>query len=487
MKRKLFVLSAAAILILGALGAFLFFRRKPAAAQVEIPLTKQRVYIIGLDGASWNLMAGPLKEGKLPNIQKLMDNGSYGPLGTFVPTKSPILWTSIATGKTKKKHGIGDYVAEKDGKMIPVSGNERITKAFWNICSDYGIRVGVMNWWVTWPPEKVNGWMVSDRYRNGLPKKMREEEEAAAKAGQKPAHPEFSLTYPPDLIKLLPPVGISEDRYMEERQQYGLPKELSPPGADSKNIEIMVKGYKQYWGQDKAVWESTKRLLARHDIDVFGSVFRIIDVSCHLFWTYIDPTLIEEMRKKTGMRSGGASIDPEEEEKTTEKKGEDTRELSPEDAARIDAAFTRVVGPIYMYADKIVGDIVKEAGPNANIIICSDHGFKFDDGRYGHSGMKNPPPGVIILSGPIFRKGAHIEGATLLDITPTLLYAEGIPIGRDMDGKVLFSAFDPRFLKQNKPTMVASHDHGERLKGEPLSSDMDKDILDDLRSLGYIQ
>lgn len=484
MKRKFLVLGVlVAAVLLSILGYFYFFKKKPTVAQVPIALTKQKVYIIGLDGASWNLMKGPLEEGKLPNIKKLMDSGSYTPLHTFVPTKSPILWTSIATGKNKKKHGIGDYVAEKDGKMIPVSGNERITKAFWNICSDYGLRVGVMNWWVTWPPEKVNGWMVSDRYRNGIPKKL----EAAAQT--QPNHPDLALTYPPELIRSLPAVGITDEHYMEERALYGLPKDLKPPGADSKNIDLMVRGYKSYWGQDKAVWEATNRLLAKHDIDVFGSVFRIIDVSSHLFWTYIDPKLIEEMRKKTGMVNLPADrLDAEETDADKPRgKKQQGQDLDPKDAAIIDAAFAKVVGPIYMYADKIVGDIVKEAGPDANIIVCSDHGFKFYDGRYGHSGMPNPPDGILVLSGPIFKTGAKLDGATLLDITPTLLYAEGIPVGRDMDGKILFGAFKPEFIKKHTPTMVASHDHGVRQPGEPLSSGQDEQILEDLRSLGYIQ
>src|SRR5207253_10752899 len=103
----------------------------------------------------------------------------------------------------------GDFVAEKDGKMIPVSGNERITKAFWNILSDYGARVGVVNWWVTWPPDKVNGYMVSDRYRNGKPKAQRQKEAAERiaerQAGQmgieEPAKAadqssDYALTYP---------------------------------------------------------------------------------------------------------------------------------------------------------------------------------------------------------------------------------------------------------------------------------------------------
>src|SRR5262249_53879880 len=176
-KRLVFLLAGSVAILLAGL---YFFEKRSTAKQNPSPVTKQRVYIIGIDGASWNLMREPLAQGKLPNLQRLIQTGAHGPLKSLVPTKSPILWTSMATGKTQIKHGIGDFVAQKDGKTIPVSGNQRITKAFWNILSDYGLRVGVVNWWVTWPPEKINGFMVSDRYRNGGPKK----------------NPNIALTYP---------------------------------------------------------------------------------------------------------------------------------------------------------------------------------------------------------------------------------------------------------------------------------------------------
>jgi len=446
MKRKTWILLiVVAAAVLGA-GFYLVYPQKNIKKQVEVVPTKQRVYIIGLDGASWNLMQKPLAEGKLPNFKKLIESGTSGPLKSFVPTKSPVLWTSIATGKTQLKHGIGNFTAEKDGKIIPVSGGQRITKAYWNILSDYGLRVGVVNWWVTWPPEKVNGYMVSDRYRN-----------ASKKLGN------AALTYPPELLKELPRIGISKDRFLEDCDKFSLPVK-EPPKAISKNIDQLYNGYKTYWGQDKSVREVCRRMLVKQNVDVFGVVFRIIDVSSHLYWTYLDQKLVDGMRLK--LEQG---------------------KLTDEDIKIMDAEFTKIIEPIYIYADHIIGDFLKYQNANSNFIICSDHGFKFEEGRYGHSSMKTPPDGVIILSGPLFKKNHKIEGATLLDITPTLLYMQGLPIGRDMDGKVLFDAFQPAFVKKYSPTLVASHDKGERQKGEAATSEMDEEILEDLKSLGYIQ
>jgi predicted AlkP superfamily phosphohydrolase/phosphomutase len=415
------------------------FRPKPQAHHA------QKVFVIGFDGASWNLMHGPLNEGKLPNFKRLIQSGVSGPLKSFVPTKSPILWTTIATGKNPTKHGIGSFTAEVNGKVVPVSGSQRATKAFWNILSDYNVRVGVVNWWVTWPPEEINGFMVSDRYRS------------ASK------HKNTKITYPAALAAQLPNVSISMDRYLEERNKFGLPEKLRPD-ATSKSINQLADDYKGYWAQDRAVRESCRRLLAKQNVDVFAGLFRIVDVSSHLFWTYLDLNLIAEMRSKL-----------------------ENRTLTEEDNRRIDAEFMKIIGPIYEYSDRILGDFLQRADQNTHFIIVSDHGFKFEEGRYGHSSMKSPPDGIVILAGPSFRKNHRIEGATLLDITPTLLYLQNIPAAKDMDGKILLSAFTPEFVKQNLPRTIASHDSGPRKKGEAQESEMDQEILEDLKALGYIQ
>src|SRR5262245_16290999 len=186
------------IIVLVSGAAFFYFHKtkviRPNAIVTAPSPSQQKIFLIGLDGASWNLINPLLKQGKLPHFQQLIQTGTYASLKSFVPTKSPILWTSIATGKVPKKHGIGNFTAEKDGKVIPVSGTQRITKAFWNILSEYGITVGVVNWWVTWPPEKVNGFVVSDRYRESSSQKYKGK---------------MVFTYPEELMQELPKVQIS--------------------------------------------------------------------------------------------------------------------------------------------------------------------------------------------------------------------------------------------------------------------------------------
>src|SRR5688572_8642555 len=173
----------------GALFAFYKYRKAP-------------VYIIGLDGASWNLIDPMMKQGKLPNLQKLKENGVYGKLDSAYPAHSAFLWTTIATGKTKEKHGIGDFTVKEGNEMTPSTGNLRRVKAFWNILSEKEIPVSVVNWWVTWPPEKVAGVMVSDRYRMARYRKNKED-----------------VTYPSALKDQLPFPNINKKRAHQEWKQ----------------------------------------------------------------------------------------------------------------------------------------------------------------------------------------------------------------------------------------------------------------------------
>src|SRR4029077_1746150 len=203
---------------------------------------------------------------------------------------------------------------------------------------------------------------------------------------------------PVELLKELPKVGITRTQFQDEVRQNGLPDIVPPePFPQVRNLAL---SYKMYWGHDRAIRESCRRLLSKRLVNVFAVVFRIIDVSSHLFWTYMDPVQLKNAS-------------------------------TPEEIHALDEEFGRRMEPVYMYADAILGEMMQHANSHTNFIICSDHGFKFDHGRYGHSFMEEPPDGILILNGPAFRHGEKLQGATLLDITTTLLYLKGVPIGKD--------------------------------------------------------
>src|SRR6202167_4156114 len=135
-------------------------------------MASRRVLLIGWDAADWKVIRPLMDAGKMPNIQGLVENGASGQISTLHPPLSPMLWTSIATGKRPYKHGIhGFSEPTPDGRSVqPVTNLSRKSKALWNILNQSDLRSIVVGWWPSHPAEPINGVMVSDRHhRAGRP------------------------------------------------------------------------------------------------------------------------------------------------------------------------------------------------------------------------------------------------------------------------------------------------------------------------------
>jgi len=127
---------------------------------------RRKVLLIGWDAADWKVINPLMEAGKMPNVRRLVENGAMAQIATLHPPLSPMLWTSIATGKRPFKHGIhGFSEPTPDGRAIqPVTNLSRKAKAVWNIFQQSGIRSTVIGWWPSHPAEPISGVMVSDRY-----------------------------------------------------------------------------------------------------------------------------------------------------------------------------------------------------------------------------------------------------------------------------------------------------------------------------------
>ena len=154
--------------------------------------------MVGLDGADWQI-AGPLMAaGKMPNLSRLQREGSWCDLRTITPTLSPLLWTSIATGKPPDQHGIVDFLVRdrRTGQKVPIASTFRKTKALWNIFSDAGRTADFIAWWATWPAETINGHMISDRFAYSLFGYRSRPEDSVA------------LVHPPGFLETIGPLRV---------------------------------------------------------------------------------------------------------------------------------------------------------------------------------------------------------------------------------------------------------------------------------------
>jgi predicted AlkP superfamily phosphohydrolase/phosphomutase len=122
-----------------------------------------KVICIGLDGATLDLIRPWVAQGKLPTFKKLMEGGAWSELRSTVPPVTASAWSSFMTGKNPGAHGLFDFMQRKRGSydLTPVSVRDRDGRAAWDLIGDAGKRVIVMNVPVTWPPQPVNGLLIT--------------------------------------------------------------------------------------------------------------------------------------------------------------------------------------------------------------------------------------------------------------------------------------------------------------------------------------
>ncbi len=131
-------------------------------------MTKKKVLLIGWDAADWKIMHPLIDSEKMPTLKKFISEGVMGNLATLDPPLSPIMWTSIGTGKTADKHGVMGFTQPReDGSGIqPVLSTSRKVKAIWNILMQEGYKSHVIGWWPSHPADPINGVCISNFYHH---------------------------------------------------------------------------------------------------------------------------------------------------------------------------------------------------------------------------------------------------------------------------------------------------------------------------------
>ena len=136
----------------------------PPISSSPAETSQPRLFFLGIDGATWTVLGPMLERGELPAFQRLVDEGVSLPrFDTLRITHSPVIWTTVATGRRPADHGIRGFTAElPNGDKIPVTSSLRKARAIWELANRRGVSTGVIGWWATWPAEEVDGYMVSD-------------------------------------------------------------------------------------------------------------------------------------------------------------------------------------------------------------------------------------------------------------------------------------------------------------------------------------
>lgn len=213
-----------------------------------------KVLVIGLDGATFNLVGPLMQEGKLPNLSKMAARGVHGKLYSTILPLSPSAWTSFATGKNPGKHGIYDFSKIKQGTYdhVPTTSLDGRSETLWDLVGKNGGRSIVVNVPLTYPPKPLSGVMIS-----GFPTPV--------------ARRDF--TYPTSLLAEL------ESRFGE----VGIhkPPVLYRKGKEREITDRLIKITRQQAAITRYLMESSKW-------DLAVSVFDATDVASHYFWAYLD-------------------------------------------------------------------------------------------------------------------------------------------------------------------------------------------------------
>lgn len=383
---------------------------------------------LGIDALDWEMLDQLIKEEAVPNIEKIKRKGVSAKINLNEPNEkgSAVFWTSIATGQLSSKHGIEYFVARdpETNKRIPYTSNMRKSKAFWNIFSEHDISVGIVGWYITWPAEKVNGFMVSSYYA------IKDTQQPTWKGTLYQGGPK--MVYPPELQDKV-------DGYIQtaERKCIQNIKEIIKPEALDKGYDY-IQETKWAFLTDQIYHEVGKNLYQEENPQVFAVYFEGVDVVGHRF----------TFPKKPKQR-------------------------------RMNQRFGNVQRNYYLYMDEILSEYLEIADEDTIFIVAADHGL-----MRGH----HTNNGAFLIFGPGIKENFWSpRPVDLTDIVPTMLYAMGLPVAEDMDGEPHLEFFTDKYVDHHKVQHIDSYGKRKNRDENPKETQFDEEILRRLKSLGYIK
>lgn len=434
----------------------------------------EKIVLVGIDGATWDVISSSRVRERMPNLGKLISEGVRSTLISEVAVnqpfansasrgmRTPVIWESITTGRSPRDHGIWDFYSTRIpgvgvelpfripllASLLPefnihsMSGSE---KRLWEILDDYNLSTEVVGWFNTWPPSNLrNGYVLSDRAD------LQEYEQG-------------SVSEDP----LLESVGVTKVNLREAANIVGLDAELpfqkAPQDDGSASERSAVETLSKDLARDKFYGDIVLKVIEKDIPDFLALYFTSTDDAQHLFWKYYDP-------------KGFPSVDAE----SIEKYGD-------------------VIPRVYEFVDWYLGELLRLTDGSCTIVIVSDHGagpwldmegaqsvipWKSYHSTYSGNHREN---GILLLKGPGIRDEVSIRDTSIYDIAPTLAYLAGIPISEEMEGGVIEDAFTEEHLSQNPIRSIRGFGRREFYERDVPESIIDEETNKRLRALGYVQ
>jgi len=373
-------------------------------------------------------------------------------MDTINPMLSPLIWTSMATGFTPDIHGILDFVEAdaKTGELLPITGRSRRVPALWNIASAFERTVSVVGWWGTWPAERVNGTMVSDRLYYTLGHGADDE------AGRRdPPHLVFPAAAT-DRFTSLRRQSVRETDWRRVRDFMEVPEAtFNQAVATAKGMADPVDGFRRILAATSTYF-GAGHFLANRQPDLLMLYIQGTDEINHVLAPYVSPPVAD---------------------------------VGEREAAILAAA----VQPYFEYVDRWIGRLLERCPLSDYVVLLvSDHGTRWGDDRprglaastektalYWHT-----PDAVFVVAGNgIANLGGVDERYSVYDVAPSIMALLGLPPGEGWKGRLLPGIDAPGIEGADYRSLLPAASYLPSVDG---AAPADPEQIAKLRALGYL-
>ena len=410
-------------------------------------MKKPKVLLIGWDAADWQTIWPCIKKGYMPALKSIMDRGVYGNMATLNPSFSPMLWTTVATGKTPDKHGVLGFleVMSNQKGIRETTSASRKTRALWNIFHNQGLKSNLVGWWPSFPAEPINGVVVSDHFHKNQ------------KSREKIKPLKTGIIHPKSYEKTLENLRFFSDEFTTSHL---LPFIPNAKKIDFKNEKHFKKfsTFLNMLSENCTVHNVFTNLIRTTEWDFTAVYYDLIDHIGHTFMEFYPPKM------------------------------KNVNDLDYE-------IFNQMVDHAYRFQDMMLARTLELIDDDTTIIIMSDHGFESGAKRriekvnyFVEAALDHRQFGMFVAAGPNLKSNEKVFGLGLVDVAPTILDIFDLPVGEDMDGSVATDIFIKPKPKNTIPSWdLVKGDFGELDKSMKFDQISSQEAINQMVELGYIE